>query len=279
MHAQNTPNLTVRTITLTPDLAKTLLERNPRNRNISRTNLQLLVRAITNGEWTLNGEAVKVNTEGYILDGQHRCMAVVESGIAIETLLVEGLPDDTQDTMDQGKARSLADVLSIRGELNSVGLAALIKRHVVVQRAGLATAFMNGSGGQGVTTREGLTWLDLHPWVRDYVTPGKALGRHTPLSGSSAGLLMKVFDDIDTADSAWFWERLADGVELSAGHPVHVLRETFKRISDDVKGERNQRYLAALTIKAWNAYRAGSTISQLKYRPGGATPERFPEPR
>jgi hypothetical protein len=32
-------------------------------------------------------------------------------------------------------------------------------------------------------------------------------------------------------------------------------------------------------IKAWNAYRSGETIELLRWSPGGAKPERFPEPR
>jgi len=47
----------------------------------------------------------------------------------------------------------------------------------------------------------------------------------------------------------------------------------------DARGERNQRYIAALVIKAWNAYRDGAPVRQLKYRIGGANPEKFPEPR
>jgi hypothetical protein len=68
------------------------------------------------GEWRVNGEAIKISRDGKILDGQHRLMAVLEADVAIETLVITGLEPEAQETMDQGRARSLADVFKLRGE-------------------------------------------------------------------------------------------------------------------------------------------------------------------
>ena len=48
--------------------------------------------------------------------------------------------------------------------------------------------------------------------------------------------------------------------------------------SKNVRGERSQTYLLAITLKAWNAYRQGETVGLYRWRPGGAKPEAFPEP-
>lgn len=268
-----------RVVTLTPVLAASLLAANPRNRDKSNKNYGTVLRAIERGEWKLNGEAIKVTADGVLLDGQHRCMAVVDSGISIETFLIEGLPADTQDTMDTGKARSLSDVLQIHGEVNANGLAALIRKFRIREQSGLAVAAGTNSGGTFFTIRELLDWLAANPWVREYVAPGKAVSRSVPMSGSTAGFLMRVFDEIDRDDSEFFWARLADGIDLSGTHPIYALRKALNSFEESVKGERNQRYLAAITVKAWNAYRAGDEVSLLRFRTGGAKPEAFPEPR
>lgn len=276
---KRTKTPTARLIDLTPALAESLLAKNPRNRKFSGANYGTVKRAIERGEWLVNGEAIKVSENGYILDGQHRCRAVVETGITIRTFIIEGLPDETQDTMDTGKSRSLGDILAIHGEANATSLAALVRKTIITERWGVKAATAGTGTGYPLTNRECLEWLKLNGWVRDYVHPGRKIGRSTPISGTLAGVLMRLFDNLDTEDSNYFWARLEDGLELTEDSPIYVLRRAFRIMNEDNKGERNQRYVAAITIKAWNAYRAGESIGLLKFRTGGAKPEAFPEPK
>lgn len=276
---QPTPNIRVNVVTITPQLAEELLGKNPKNRKISRTNYNTVRRAIEHGEWELNGEAIKLSQDGTVLDGQHRLMAVRDTGISIQSLLIEGLPDGTQETMDTGKSRSLSDILAIRGEANAPALAALIRRFVLADRYGFVTAFSAGASGYPLTNREMSDWLEANPWVREYVHPGRAVAKKTPIGGALAGFLIRTFDALDAEDSAFFWERVKDGVNLSEDNPIYALRKAFVPIVEDSRGERNQKYIGALTVKAWNDYRSGRPRSLLKFRVGGAKPETFPEPR
>lgn len=274
-----TTGLTARVVDLTPELAEELLSRNPRNRDISNRNYAYVRRAMERGEWVLNGEAIKTGEDGYILDGQHRCRAVVDTGITIRTLLVEGLPSSTQDTMDTGKSRSLSDILKIRGERSSARLAAITRRLHVLEEYGLRAAC--GGGTSYISTnRECLDYLDSNPWIREMVQPAFQIQTKANYPGCAlTATLMVAFDRIDSDDSVYFWARAVDGVGLSAEHPVYVLRKTLNTIAEDSRGERNERYLGAITIKAWNAYRAGDPVGQLRFRVGGAKPEAFPEPK
>lgn len=272
----NEPTFNV--VDLTPEMASDLLSRNEHNRKFSKANYGTVRRAIQNGEWMLNGEAIKISRNGYILDGQHRCRAVVETGVTIPTLIVEGLPDESQDTMDTGKSRSLADILTIRGETNTIALSALVRKFLVAERYGFMAAFATNMGGYPLTNRECLEWLEANLWVRDYVQPGRTVSRATSAGSSMAGFLMRTFDNIDAEDSAFFWGRLLDGANMGEGHPIYTLRKTLKLLSDNGKGERNQKYIGALIIKAWNAYRSGDEVLLLRFRVGGAKPESFPVP-
>lgn len=272
-------NITSRLIDLTPELAENLLARNPRNRRYSGSNFNIVKRAVENGEWMVNGEAIKVSVNGYILDGQHRCRAVVETGVTIQTFIIEGLPDETQDTMDTGKSRSLGDILTIRGETSATALAALIKRHMLAELYGTAAAFGSSNWKRPLTNHECLVWLDHNSWVREYVNPGRQIAEVTPMGGSTAGFLASMFDRIDSDDSTFFWARVADGVNLADDSPIYALRKAFQGVERNTKGERNQRYLGALVIKSWNFYRAGEPAKQIRFRVGGANPETFPEPK
>jgi hypothetical protein len=103
-------------IELTPFLAQRLLDKNPKNRSLSVVRAKVLAATIARGEWMSNGETIIVDTDGNLLDGQHRCMAVIIAEQSIPTLLVEGVSSSAFATIDLGKQRSASDLLAIAGE-------------------------------------------------------------------------------------------------------------------------------------------------------------------
>lgn len=261
-------------VTLTPEMAADLLARNPRNRKVSKANYSIVRRAIENGEWMLNGEAIKIDTNGVILDGQHRCHAVVDSGISIQTFIIEGLPGDTQETMDTGKARNLGDVLAIRQEANASTLASVVRALTLRESVGLKASI----GRQGtVTIKECTDFLEANPWCRDILGTCKRVARNTPLAAPTVAALWVTFQELDPEDCDFFFDRLVTGEDMGEGDPIFVLRRQFNALSKE-RGERNKVYIAAITIKAWNKFRAGEQAGMFKFRPGGAKPEAFPEP-
>ncbi|MDK8732557.1 hypothetical protein [Bifidobacterium breve] len=120
--------ITAKVETITPDIAKTMLGENVNNRRISHDNVNMFAREMRNGEWRFNGEAIKFSKDGRLLDGQHRLLAVIAADKPLTTLVIRGLEDETQQTMDSGKTRTLGDVLTLRGEKNSTQLASLARR-------------------------------------------------------------------------------------------------------------------------------------------------------
>jgi hypothetical protein len=64
------------------------------------------------------------------------------------------------------------------------------------------------------------------------------------------------------------------------GDPVLALRELLLRdAAIHGKSRMSDVLVLALTIKAWNAYRAGEPVSLLRWRAGGHAAEEFPEPK
>lgn len=114
-------------IVLTPGLAKLLLRRNKKNRNIRPATVTDYARDMA-VFWPLNGEAIKIARNGDVLDGQHRLHACEKADTSILTFIVGNLPPETQDTMDSGMRRTTADVLTLRDEDHSTALAAILRR-------------------------------------------------------------------------------------------------------------------------------------------------------
>lgn len=264
-------------VTVTPEIARKLLEQNTRNRRVSKGNYAKVLEAMSAGEWELNGEAIKIARNGQILDGQHRLLVCAENDIPFQTLIVFGLESDTQDTMDTGKSRTAADVLSIEGYQNTVALASTVVAIIRDERWGLKNATTTANQAYAVTPKQVLARVKEEPSLEDLTRFAHTVSK-CGLSRKIAGLLFYHFSKIDSDDAQFFFESLRDGVGMERGNPIHTLREHLLSLKSNQRGVLNANYMAAVTIKAWNKFRLGEECKQLKYRPGGANPERFPEP-
>jgi len=108
-------NISAEIIKITPDHAGELLKNNTINRPIFQQNVRKYSELMTNGLWGLNGETLIISSGGKLLNGQHRLLAIINAGISIEMLVVFNVNEELFDTIDTGKIRSAANVLSIKG--------------------------------------------------------------------------------------------------------------------------------------------------------------------
>ena len=103
--------------TIQPDQASEYLKTVRDNRNVSQKHVRNLTHSLTDNRWMVNGESIKFadDDEGkpYLMDGQHRMLAIIQSGMPMTTVVIEGLDPLSFPSIDSGKRRSLSDVLSI----------------------------------------------------------------------------------------------------------------------------------------------------------------------
>jgi hypothetical protein len=96
---------------LTPELAQDILNHDPVNRKIRPANVQRLVREINGGHWDpRKSTAMRFLLSKRLGDGQHRCKAVIETGIPITVPCC--LVSDTIG-IDEGAGRTLVDHLQL----------------------------------------------------------------------------------------------------------------------------------------------------------------------
>jgi hypothetical protein len=261
-------------VEITPEFAAELLgEHNTHNRNIRRRVVAAYATDMAAGKWRETGEGIKRSHDGTLLDGQHRLSAIVESGVTVRMLVVGNLPPQAQEAVDGGAKRKFSDILHLRGEQNYNLLGA------VVRRAWYWKAGLRGSTGNYTpTSSQLLDVLDEHPEVRASATAAAGVRHSVPIAGSILGLCHWLFSNIDADDCNFFFERLTDGVNLAADHPIHVLRRTVIE-NQSAKSRLTETVVTAYVVKTWNAYRDGRTVGLLRFKPGGASPEQFPEPK
>lgn len=127
--------ITTEVIRVTPAQAKQWLENNHVNRNQRPKVVAAYRRDMEQGRWQFTGEAIKISRTGYLIDGQHRLMALAEAEDVrgIDMLVVTGLPDDVQSLIDQGVPRSIRDALTLEhGHIRNVTVVAGVSRWMVL---------------------------------------------------------------------------------------------------------------------------------------------------
>jgi hypothetical protein len=77
-------------IIITPELAQEWLDRGGTNRKITRRRIDAMAAAIQRGEWRLTGEAIKLDHEGRVRDGQNRLHAIAQAGIPVRSAVARG---------------------------------------------------------------------------------------------------------------------------------------------------------------------------------------------
>lgn len=264
---------------ITPDLAaKWLATVNTHNRNLRPDRVASYARDMAAGEWLENGDSIRFDEAGVLLDGQHRLAAIVQADVSIPVLVVTGLPMRTQDTMDNGLHRKLSDVLTLRGETNTDLLAAVIRRAKSFTEH--ADSPMRGFARHKsvYTTTECLEFLHQHPELRAYSKASKNISKPSFIPAATVAVAYWLFASIDEGDAHEYMAQVSEGANLDSSDPVFLLRKRAVQMQRETGRYPGHIYLA-LMIKAWNAYRMGQKLTVLSYRSGGASPEPFPEPK
>lgn len=91
---------TVEITDVDPELAERWLARNPNNRNLRRAVVDSYARDMSTGNWVLNGETIKLDVAGRLVDGQHRLSAVVAAEVTVPMIVVRGVDPGVMDTVD-----------------------------------------------------------------------------------------------------------------------------------------------------------------------------------
>lgn len=110
----------IKQVMIDPAQAKELLQRNKNNRNVRENQVEALAAAMTRGDWELSNDAIVVSEGGFLLNGQHRLLAVIRSGVACPFILFTGASDSSFDIMDTPTIRRISDVIQRKGGTNTV---------------------------------------------------------------------------------------------------------------------------------------------------------------
>jgi hypothetical protein len=251
---------------ITPRKAAEYLERNTTNRPLSKRTVREFAEAMRRGEWRVTHQGIAFDTNGVLVDGQHRLAAIVEADIPVEVTVFTDVAEGAFDVLDTGKRRNAADVLAIEGEKSAVMLAAMVRTVWLYENR----PDLNWSGGDaGVSNHQIVQALEAHPKLRDFITMGEQIATATGMIKSAAGAASYLVSQATGRDLQPWFDAIIEGTGLTKGDPRLMFRRVMfahtRKQAGQVLRRRETREHVTLYLKAFNAWATDTTLSQLKY--------------
>lgn len=202
-----------------------------------------------------NGESIVISSSGKLLDGQHRCEAVLQTKTAIMVTLAFGARDDARFTIDIGKPKSAANFLHMKGYTDTNNLAATIALILEYQKSGnIPLSFSRATKTQIIQSADDLRGVQASVDIANGATK-RGLGSRSILA--FCHYVFKKRAGVVAADE--FITKLIDGDGLRKGSPIYHLRDRLLTM----RGNTQPSLRAAIVFRTWNHWRLSETVTKI----------------
>lgn len=254
--------------------AEEWLERNVSNRKPRPKKIAEYVRDMVGGKWRPVGDPIRFDTEGNLIDGQHRLLAVIDAtsqkpDLMLKFLVVRGVHNEDRAVIDTGAKRTPSDQLRMNGYRNSSTLATAAKWAHLYE-----SGMIHGGDktGKTVTHAEVVDFVEKHPDLVSIVdTVQKSMRQHIMMPPAYIACGYYLTSKVHEGDAFTFFERLTDGVMLSPGDPILALRNRLNDINRQNIKMNGDNWLSLL-LRAWNARREGRSLRVIQSERRGGEP-------
>lgn len=274
---------TVEIIHVGPAKAAEYLKHNTKNRPQRKLGITRYADIMRLGGWVLTPDAIAFDTNGVLINGQHRLEAIIQSGTTQPLIVANGLSSDAFLHADNGFKRGLSDHLSTIGYPNANLLASTARVLANIAHAGILSRHLVIASGSA----NRLTNQDYTEFVHEYnveldeaIRFGKTVGMERPIlmHPTVYALLYALYSR--EHDIGPFLRQVASGIGIeSKRDPAALLR---KRLQDEGRspGQQlrrvNRSDQVAFSILTANLYVQGQKRTIVKWIPTKENP--YPQP-
>jgi hypothetical protein len=264
-------------IDLTPRLAAELLANKAPNRSIKPRHLARIEASLAKGERLVTHQGIALDWFGRLVDGQHRCQAVVNTGIPMRVQITYGLDPAAFKYMDDGSDRLNSDTLHVAGYEGSSRIPGIIQ--LVRQYDEKPTGAWDRQRVR-MDADEILEWAikfgDLHPFITlgDQMRRGMGNLGYAPVFSAVAYVVDRdsglSLEDLRPA----FWEPMMTGAGMDLGDPrlafTRFARNTYQNRTGSTMSQMRPHFGAL--IKTYNAWILGKPVKMMAFKDSEALP-------
>jgi hypothetical protein len=254
---------------ITPDFAAELLvRRHPHQRPLKEHYVLDLARAMHEGRWRWTADAIRLDKDLFVIDGQHRLSAVVKSGLTMKDALVATVTsEDVILSIDQNRPRTLGDMRAARGQTN---LPRTISGAIIAETC-------DWSQWRGMPRELQLRTIEECPFVSDLEALVRGKARQHMAATLTVGSLSGALRCIRTnrEDAMKFFDAVFSMNPVIDGKSADMVRVLYSYLSESkaesFSSESRTIEHAHKCVNAYNHWKSGRTVSHLQWK-GGMPP-------
>lgn len=246
---------------ITPKNADEMLSKNKSNRPIRLDYCKALARDMINGKFIQNGDAIRFDENGNLIDGQHRLTAIKIAGVTIKNqLIIRGLGLDAFDTIDSGVPRTNADRLKCAGVKHYFAIAATCRVRLCYDNGDMHL--------KRRLTRSEI--IDVEKAHSDILQKAYTMSHQIYKEiGGALSVLMAVISfalEYNEAKTKEFVERVATGANIQEGDPEFAYRSiVIRNAMFNKRKSLSPAYQMQLLIRAVNKAFKGERCKILRW--------------
>jgi hypothetical protein len=246
-------------ILVTVEMAAGWLREQARNRPVNWDRVARYARAMRSGKWSVTNQGLGIGVDGRMIDGQHRCQAVVMAGVPVEMMVTFNLPESARPDIDGGKPRGLSDRLHMFGDV-------AYARYITSWMNAIYRTLYDSSHTPDISYDDAMAWyetnLDDVEFGVSILTKVPSRMRRKLAQASVLGSLVFAHRREPVKVRA-FAERFAAGEGLVSGEPALALRE-FLLAEEHRTDSHTQRAMSLKTLRAARAAVEGQRVAKFQ---------------
>lgn len=247
---------------VTPEDARLILETNTRNRPLNAAHVSMFEAQLKRGEMQITHQGIAISENNTLLDGQHRLMAIANTGISANLMVTTGLPESVFAVLDTGSKRTAGDILGINGAKNSTAMASGIRLYLYYREIPHIVWTGKVPNQIGTTTNINKEYRkDIDGWEWAAAAANQSVFQRICTPGPMSCLLYSASFDCEFSRNylETFAKQVKTGDNLSPGSPILAYRNKMIAAPSSTPQSRLADY-----IKLLNAYATGQQLKIFK---------------
>ena len=255
---------------ITPERAAEMLATNYiNNRRIRKSVVSRFKADIVDGRWnediSLVDQPIAFSNTGFLINGQHRLRAILESGMTVYAWCVYGVPEELYNYFDGGVTRSVPDIINVP---NATG-AATIGKVMYAIKYGQAplTAALNGvmrSGHPSISVTRQQTIAIINEddeLINRYINLGQRSRTYMGHNPNNLAIPYYIIDFVGRGDQL---ERFVDECSsmIPTASAVIACRSYMNNCMSSRNFKKDRKWFASCVFTAYEAFRSNKQISQ-----------------
>lgn len=251
---------------ITPEDADVILEESKdyNYRTPNYATVDIYANDMLNGNWKENGESIKFDKLGKLIDGQHRIMAVKKSGVAQTFVIVLGIDAKVADSIDIGRKRSIEQYLKWQDKGFRKGATSIVQQVMVFDKGNknVGQSYIDARTGQMDIMDEYMRDKEGYNSAADY---GKTVNNQTKtLKAKEVGAIYYYLTNRMGTDKELV-KKFFFNLYSTRRNENSIYATTMKHLEDKNYCKRSGVTRINEYILCWNAMLNGCTCNRVNY--------------